>query len=368
MKTNQELYQERLTRLKKAIALEQPDRTPLILMMDAFCAHHVGVKMSDFCSSFDMANQTMLKSLIALGDADGINAPFAAASVFPLIFMAHVKLPGRELPDDALWQLDEREVMTTEDYDTILNKGWGPFMRDYLVNRLNYPLDSVLENLANVPKLVKNFEDAGYVVYSPFVTASITEYLGGGRSMPKFMRDLFKMPDKVEAVLDVIQQENLEILRQQMRAVKPLIVFISPARGASEFFSPKLWERFVWKYLKQAVDVIIEEGAVADIHIDSNWERDLNYFTVFPKGKCVFETDGATDIYKVKEVVGDRMCIKGDVPAVKLSLGTPDEVYNYCTRLIKDMGPGFILSSGCSIPPNAKVENVKAMISAVTGK
>jgi uroporphyrinogen-III decarboxylase len=28
------------------------------------------------------------------------------------------------------------------------------------------------------------------------------------------------------------------------------------------------------------------------------------------------------------------------------------------------MGPGFILSTGCSAPPNAKVENVKAMIAA----
>jgi uroporphyrinogen-III decarboxylase len=61
------------------------------------------------------------------------------------------------------------------------------------------------------------------------------------------------------------------------------------------------------------------------------------------------------------------MCIKGDVQAAKLALGNPDEIYNYCTKLIKDMGPGFILSSGCSVPPNAKVENVKAMIAAANG-
>jgi uroporphyrinogen-III decarboxylase len=143
---------------------------------------------------------------------------------------------------------------------------------------------------------------------------------------------------------------------------------MSPARGASEFFAPKLWKRFIWKYLKETVDVIIEEGAIADIHIDSNWERDLSFFREFPKAKCVFETDSATDIHKIKEVLGDHMCIKGDVPAAKLALGTPDEVYNYCKQLINDMGPGFILSSGCSIPPNAKLENVKAMISAATGK
>ncbi|HWR45533.1 uroporphyrinogen decarboxylase family protein [Sporomusa sp.] len=368
MKTTQELLLERKTRVHKAIALEKPDRTPVILMADAFCANHMGVKLSDFCSSLTVQNQTMLNSAKAFGDIDGMNAPYAAGPLFPLIFMTYVKLPGKELPDNSLWQLDEKEVMTVEDYDTILNKGWGPFMQDYLVNRLHYPLGQILEELAQTPQFVKNFEDAGYMIYSPIIATAVPELLGGGRSMPKFMRDLYRIPDKVEAVLDVIQQECLETLRQQIRATKASIVFMSPARGASEFFSPKLWQRFTWKYLKETVDVILEEGAAADIHIDSNWERDLEYFRTLPKGKCVFETDNATDIYKIKEVIGDVMCIKGDVPAAKLALGTPDEVYNYSSQLVRDMGPGFILSSGCSIPPNAKVENIKALISAATGK
>ncbi|SMC46815.1 uroporphyrinogen decarboxylase family protein [Sporomusa malonica] len=368
MKTAQELLLERKTRINKAIALEKPDRTPVVLMMDSFCAYHMGVKMSEFCSSLKTQNQVMLKSLKTFGDVDGSNSAFAGGPLFPLIFMSHVKMPGKELPDDALWQLDEREVMTTDDYDTILNKGWGPFYQDYLINRLNYNLGPIMGELADTPQMVKNIEDEGYVLYSPIVTATVNELLGGGRSLPKLMRDLYKMPDKVEAVLDVIQKDTLDMLRQQIRATKSTVVFMSPARGAGEFFSPKLWERFVWKYLKGMADVIIEEGAIANLHIDSNWERDLDYFRSFPKGKCVFETDNATNIYKIKEVLGDRMCIKGDVPAAKLALGTPDEVYNYCTQLIKDMGSGFILSSGCSIPPNARVENVKAMISAATGK
>ncbi len=74
-----------------------------------------------------------------------------------------------------------------------------------------------------------------------------------------------------------------------------------------------------------------------------------------------------TNIYKIKEVLGDHMCIKGDVAATMMSLGTPDDVYNYCTKIIRDMGPGLILSTGCSAPPDAKVENVKAMVAAAGG-
>jgi len=367
VKTNQELLNERMKRVHQAIALEKPDRTPVVIQTDGFCAKHMGVKMSDFCANLSYSNQVMLNSAKELGDFEGFDAAFVAGPIFPLIFMTKVKLPGKELPDDALWQLDEKEVMTVEDYDVILNKGWGGFMRDYLINRLGVDFDALMEQLSKTPQMVKNFEDAGYMIYSPLVAAAVVELLGGGRSLPKFVRDLYKMPDKVEAVLEVIQKENMDLLRQQIRASKSSIVFISPARGASEFFAPKLWERFVWKYLKEAADVILDEGAIVNFHMDSNWERDLDYFTAFPKGRCVFETDGATDIYKIKEVLGGRMCIKGDVGAAKMSIGTPDDVYNYSSKLIKDMGPGFILSTGCSVPANAKVENIKAMIAAAKG-
>ncbi len=74
--------------------------------------------------------------------------------------------------------------------------------------------------------------------------------------------------------------------------------------------------------------------------------------------------DGQTDIFKAKEVLGDHMCIMGDVPAQLLSLGTPDEVCAYVQRLIDVVGngSGFILSTGCDCPMDAKPENVKMMI------
>ena len=59
------------------------------------------------------------------------------------------------------------------------------------------------------------------------------------------------------------------------------------------------------------------------------------------------------------------MCIKGDVPSALLAFGTPAEVRSYCKALIADMGDGFILSPACTMPANAKLENVMAMLEAV---
>lgn len=79
-------------------------------------------------------------------------------------------------------------------------------------------------------------------------------------------------------------------------------------------------------------------------------------------------TDGTTDIFRSKEVLGGHMCQMGDVPPGLLSQGSPDEVYRYCTKLIQELGPdGFILQSGCDIPTDAKLRNVQAMVRAATG-
>ena len=60
------------------------------------------------------------------------------------------------------------------------------------------------------------------------------------------------------------------------------------------------------------------------------------------------------------------MCFMGDVPAEMCAFGTPEEVYNYSMRLIKEIGPtGFIMCSGCDIPFNAQAANVEAMYQAV---
>jgi uroporphyrinogen-III decarboxylase len=61
------------------------------------------------------------------------------------------------------------------------------------------------------------------------------------------------------------------------------------------------------------------------------------------------------------------MCLFGDVPAAKLAEGTPAEVEEYCHRLIEEAGKGggFILAGGCEIPPNARPENIRAMVRAV---
>jgi uroporphyrinogen-III decarboxylase len=127
-----------------------------------------------------------------------------------------------------------------------------------------------------------------------------------------------------------------------------------------------MWDRFVWPYFRQLVDEVVDAGLIAVLHLDSDWTRELKRFRELPKAKCILALDGETDIYKAKKILGDHLCIMGDVPASMLYLESPDNVYEYSCKLVRELGPeGFILHSGCDIPANAKLENVQAMVAAV---
>jgi uroporphyrinogen-III decarboxylase len=206
----------------------------------------------------------------------------------------------------------------------------------------------------------------GFAVLSPGVTAIPYEYFCGGRTIKEFILDLHRTPDLVQAAMDAAIGPMKEATRQQAKAVAPLAMWVGGWRSASEFLSPRLWQRFVFPYLKEIVEVIVQEGAVPLLHFDADWTRDLEYLRQLPKGKVILGLDSATDIFKAKEVLGDHMCILGDVPPRMLSLGSPEEVTAYCHRLVTEVGPGgFILSQGCVLPPEAKLGNVQAMVRSV---
>ena len=112
---------------------------------------------------------------------------------------------------------------------------------------------------------------------------------------------------------------------------------------------------------------LIKHDIIPVFHVDTDWGRDLGNFLQLPKRKFVLELDGETDIFRAKEILNGHACLSGDVPASLLSLGTPDEVDEYCKKLITVIGKdgGFILRPGCTMPMNAKHENVKAMLESV---
>ena len=95
---------------------------------------------------------------------------------------------------------------------------------------------------------------------------------------------------------------------------------------------------------------------------EGNCESRLETIGDIPKGKAVYMFE-KTDMFKAKEVLGDVVCLHGNVPLSMLVAGTPDDVKKYCKKLIDVVGKGggFIMAPSTALD-DAKAENVKAMI------
>lgn len=72
------------------------------------------------------------------------------------------------------------------------------------------------------------------------------------------------------------------------------------------------------------------------------------------------------DIVEVKDRVGDRLCVCGNIDVDLLSRGTPDEVRALAMRRLEALAPrgGYCLGSSNSVPDYCKVENYLAMVQA----
>lgn len=360
-------FQERMGRFMAAVNFVPQDRAPIMLTMDSFAGRQAGMTIGEFVRDPVKGVAAQLDMMEYLR-ADILEHMAYDPRLLGMSWLSFVKMPGIELADDDIWQVDEKQLMGVEDYDEIISGGFGPWVQKYYAERLDNLLGKVGPYFGKIPEMVPQLFERGYPCVAMGVNiATPFEFFCGGRSMVKFFGDLRKIPDKVSAAMDVameyIEQDAITSM-QRNHSVAP---WIGGWRTASAFMSRAQMEKFVWPYFKRLAELVIEQGQVPLLHLDADWLRDIDLFKELPAKKCVLELDGATDIYETKKIIGDHMCISGDVPPSMLTLGTPDECYAYARRLIEDMGPGYINSMGCCIPPNARLDNVKAMCDASYG-
>ena len=363
---NSTLYSRRLNRVLAAVDLKKPDRIPVVLEYSGFAAYVTRTPMAEFLSSPTKNLDTMIRAFKMVGDADAINYGSFWPYGLCYDYMSKVRVPGVDLPKDEMWQVVESELMTREDYDLILSKGWPEYFKAFLTQRIFHEVpDEYLPPRRKSPDAQKAWRNQGMPVLSGGDVTTPYELLCGSRSLMEFSMDLFDIPEKVIAAMEaMVPHLAAKAIRNATQRGYPL-VWVGGWQTAPAMLSPDMWRRFVWPYLSRLVNEVVDAGLIALLHLDSDWTRELECFKELPKGRCIMALDGETDIFKAREVLDGHMCIMGDVPASMLFLDTPENVYAYCTRLVRELGPeGFILQSGCDIPANAKLENVRAMVAA----
>lgn len=372
-------------RLQAVINLQVPDRVPVCPFIHYFAAKYAGITTHELWSEPAKYRLAIDKCYRELGPWD-IYYPTNTRypEVYTFIMPMKARWPGIDLPADSICQLLEEEIMKAEDYawTSDVAGSWPslayfPFFLKMIARSWDhvdegwrswaYVLPRLLVHLAGWRREFDAFRKRGVAVLYGFLPEAAFDSFSLARGLLPFVRDCRDRPGEVARAADDLTESYYFITRliTLLMGVPRVEIFLH--RSSNDFLSPKMFAELSFPSLKRLVDKLVAAGISPVLHCDGNWDLNLEKLRELPAGNCVVQFDGPTDIFLAKEVIGDRMCIMGDVPADLFVLGSPSEVDEYCHRLIEGVGKGggYIMGAGCEIPPNAKPENVKAMIDSV---
>ena len=360
-------------RLTAAISCRVPDRVPCAPLIESYAARYVGITNHRFMFDLDAAMDAFneIHNDFPVWDCNRSIYFARYGPVSEKIGNTRVKMPGVELPPDALYQFHEYEAMTRDDYDVILNEGFKVLLERFWHKvHGSSPQDITEAQAKRIVVWNREIEESkrrGQAFLYGSLSSLPSDTLSMMRSIQAFFKDLFQIPDKVEAALDIVTDFLIASHKKAIASTGIKTAFIAGTRCSGQFLSKKNFERFTWPYLKKMVNELVDDGNIIYLHFDSNWTMNLEYLLDLPRGKVVLECDSTTDIFKAKEILHGHTCILGDVPPAMMTVGSAQEIDDYCKKLFQVVGKdgGFIFSTGCTLPMNAKNENVKAFFESV---
>ncbi len=410
-KTVEQLYEEREKRVRDAINLKEPDRVPVLLGSTFFATKHTGVPpVAAFYDPTTWREANKKTILDFEPDLYRVVSGASSGLVLEALEAKQTAWPGGTLPPDVTPQFVEGEYMKEDEYDLFLSDTSDFMMRYYLprVFGVLQPLSKLpsLKDLVTAnsfPAMTTLFATPEFERFAQAVkkagqeqkkwsraAGSLEEEMaslgfppqstGGGvggapfdlisdrfRGMRGTMIDMYRQPEKLLAATEMILQMRIDRATpaDPEKRGNPKRSFIALHRGAEGFMSRKQFEKFYWPGLKKSLLTTIDLGYIPMPFLEGNFGDRIEYFLELPRGKAVCHFEHM-DMARAKEVLGDHLCIMGNVPSSLLQVGSAQDVDEYCKKLIKvcGKGGGFILTNGSSID-EAKPENVKAMIDSV---
>ncbi len=397
-KTPQQLYEERTKRVEDAIQLKVPDRVPIVLSLGYFPAKYTGITCADAFYNPAKWKEAAIKTTVDFEpDTCVAMGPDSGYALEALDFKQMV-WPGHGTSPNHTHQFVEGEYMKADEYDAFLEDPTGFILGTYLprtcgslesfqgLPNLNMLLFSptallgmpgfeeaiesllkarqeVLKRNAAIGSLGEELKQLGFptlsgaAAFTPFDVVS--DRLRGMRGS---MLDMFRQPDVILKACEKLLPIMLGLAVATAKMSGNPRVFIPLHRGADGFMSLKQFEKFYWPTLKGLMMGLIGAGLTPCPFFEGNYDSRLEYLLELPRGRVLGYFD-ASDIFKVKEILGDHLCIMGNVPPSLLQTGNPQDVRDYCKKLIDVVGKGggFIMAPRSAID-EVKPENLKAMI------
>ncbi len=405
-KTTEELYREREKRVLDAIALTKPDRVPVVALFSFFPAKYSNMTVREVMYDPEKQWKAYWRTLTEF-EPDMDQNPFALRFIGPLLDtldFRQLKWPGHGISDNFTYQFVEDEYMMADEYeaflfdptDFMIRKYWPrvfgalgglgkispprhivtyamgmPFgFAPYNTPEVAASLDALKaagEKSMEIAKYAASYtakaKEAGFPMqYGGFTQApfdTLGDYFRGTKGL---MLDMYRRPKLVIRACEKLLPLMIDMAVGASRASGNPRIFIPIHKGLDGFMSMEQFHTFFWPTLRDLFVALINEGIVPCPLWEGNCTSRLPTIGDIPPGRALYGFE-ATDIFKAKEILGDKVCIKGNVPLSMMATGTPEDVVAYCKKLIDVVGRdgGYIMDAASSLD-NAKTENVRAMI------
>jgi uroporphyrinogen decarboxylase len=327
-------------RVKTALRRGQPDRVPVLeFVIDEKVAREAVPGCLDVADCMDRL------------DMDGVGCG---------AFFARV----RENPDGSY--VDEWGVSYLPGREAVAHPLRGPI--ETLEDALAYqpPDPDAPHRLGKLPQLVERYKGRRAICFHHRAAFMWSAYLMG---LDTILMNLIAEPELVEAVMDKVLACNMRIVQRAIQAGAEVVILGDDYAGNNgPLMSPALFREFILPRLRRMIDLIHAEGALCIKHSDGNLYPLLDMIvSAGPDGINPVEPVAGMELKVVKRLVGDKVCITGNIDCGQLlPHGTVEEVRAAVRQAIADAaaGGGYILTSSNSIHSSCNPRNFVAMVEA----
>ena len=402
----EEAYKQRTKRVTDVIQLKVPDRVPIVPSFGMFPALDNGLTCEEVMFDYDKAHHAWMKTLrdfepdLFRGSGYAISGP-----VLESLGYQQLKLPGRGVSPHHIYQFVDKEYVEAEEfYEGFLDDPSDFMLRTYLprVCSILDPLKSlppfstwfgyyiaILTNVAyfGLPQVTGAFESLlkagaealrwsnklsdeamevkamGYPSMSGGSCAAPFDIIGDWfRGTRGAMLDMFRMPEKLIKATEKLVPILIRMGFEQAAKNRNPIVGLMLHKGPEGFMSLDHYRKFYWPSLRAVMIGLIDQGCVPMPLFEGEYTSRLEIIKDIPRGKAIYWFE-KVDIAKAKEILGDTVCFRGNVPVSLLHAGSPQQVKDYVKTLIDVVGRDGGLMVDCGVWfDEAKHENVKAMV------
>jgi MtaA/CmuA family methyltransferase len=128
---------------------------------------------------------------------------------------------------------------------------------------------------------------------------------------------------------------------------------------------PHTYEKLIQPKEKRLVKAIQDMGAQVKLHICGN----ITYLLpgIADLGVDILDVDHMVEMSAVRDTVGNRVVLSGNMDPVKLVLnGTPETIRTAVLSAYEEVGNPYMVNAGCEIPSGTPIENLKALCEPVS--